>query len=67
MSEHPRDDRFVEVIEVGTRDGLQSEARLVPAARKIELLNAMGDAGLRSIEVTSFVSPKAVPQLADAE
>ena len=61
----PADD-WVEVIEVGTRDGLQIERYVVPAARKIEIINDMIDSGLRSIEVTSFVSPKAVPQLADA-
>lgn len=57
---------WVNVIEVGTRDGLQIETTLVPAAKKIEILNAMVDSGMRLIEVTSFVSPKAVPQLADA-
>ena len=59
-------DDWVEVIEVGTRDGLQIERYIVPTARKVEILNDMIDSGLRSIEVTSFVSPKAVPQLADA-
>lgn len=61
------DDRFVEVTEVGTRDGLQIEPVMIPAARKIDLINDMIAAGIGSIEVTSFVSPKAVPQLADAE
>jgi hydroxymethylglutaryl-CoA lyase len=61
------DDRFVEVTEVGTRDGLQIEPVVLPAARKIGLINDMIAAGIGSIEVTSFVSPKAVPQLADAE
>jgi hydroxymethylglutaryl-CoA lyase len=60
-------DVAVEVIEVGTRDGLQIEKKIIPPAGKIELVNRMIDAGLRTIEVTSFVSPKAVPQLADAE
>lgn len=59
-------DKWVEVIEVGTRDGLQIERFIVPAQRKIEIINDMIASGLRSIEVTSFVSPKAVPQLADA-
>jgi len=59
-------DRRVTVIEVGTRDGLQIESTLVPTARKIEIVNAIIDSGVREIEVTSFVSPKAVPQLADA-
>jgi len=66
-STRTRDDRFVEIVEVGTRDGLQSERTLVPAARKIELLDSVIESGIRDIEVTSFVSPKAVPQLADAE
>jgi hydroxymethylglutaryl-CoA lyase len=63
----PASDRAVEVIEVGTRDGLQIERKLIPAAEKIDLVNRMIEAGIRTIEVTSFVSPKAVPQLADAE
>lgn len=58
---------FVIVTEVGTRDGLQIERTHISASRKIELVNDMIAAGIRSIEVTSFVSPKAVPQLADAE
>ena len=60
------DTRHVEVVEVGTRDGLQIERHIVPAAVKIDILNDMIASGLRSIEVTSFVSPKAVPQLSDA-
>ncbi len=56
----------VTLTEVGTRDGLQSEPALVPAAVKAGLIDAMIDAGLRHIEATSFVSPRAVPQLADA-
>ena len=63
----PDSDRAVEVIEVGTRDGLQIERKMIPPAEKIELVNRMIQAGIRTIEVTSFVSPKAVPQLADAE
>lgn len=61
-----RPDNWVDVVEVGTRDGLQIESRIIPAARKIEILNKMIESGVREIEVTSFVSPKAVPQLADA-
>jgi hydroxymethylglutaryl-CoA lyase len=60
-------DRFVDVVEVGTRDGLQIEPMLVPTAQKVDLLNSIIESGIRSIEVTSFVSPRAVPQLADAE
>ncbi len=62
----PAGDSWVDVIEVGTRDGLQIETTLVPAAQKIAILNAMIASGILHIEVTSFVSPKAVPQLADA-
>jgi hydroxymethylglutaryl-CoA lyase len=58
---------FVEVTEVGTRDGLQIEKKIIPTENKIEIINQIIDSGIRSIEVTSFVSPKAVPQLADAE
>ncbi|WP_144110256.1 hydroxymethylglutaryl-CoA lyase [Paraburkholderia sp. BCC1886] len=58
---------FVTVTEVGTRDGLQIESTYIPAARKIEMIDRMIAAGMTSIEVTSFVSPKAVPQLQDAE
>ena len=53
--------------EVGPRDGLQVEARFVATEEKIALVNALSDAGLAKIEVTSFVSPKAIPQLRDAE
>ncbi len=56
----------VRIVEVGPRDGLQNEKTIVPAAVKIELIERLTDAGLASIEVTSFVSPKWVPQLADA-
>jgi hydroxymethylglutaryl-CoA lyase len=57
---------FVRLVEVGARDGLQNEARIVPAATKIELVERLAATGLRTVEVTSFVSPKWVPQLADA-
>ena len=56
----------VTVVEVAPRDGLQNESALLPAAVKVELVDRLSAAGLRQIEVTSFVSPKAVPQLADA-
>ncbi|WP_343082035.1 hydroxymethylglutaryl-CoA lyase [Ostreiculturibacter nitratireducens] len=56
----------VEIFEVGPRDGLQNEKRLIPAAEKIVLVNTLSRAGFRRIEVTSFVSPKWVPQMADA-
>ena len=56
----------VQLIDVGPRDGLQNEKQPVPAAVKIELVHRLQDAGLKEIEVTSFVSPKWVPQMADA-
>src|SRR6476661_1277665 len=56
----------VTVYEVGPRDGLQNEARHVPTADKIRFIDALVDAGLSKIEITSFVSPKWIPQLADA-
>ena len=59
--------RRIHMQEVGPRDGLQVEERFVESAEKIALVNALSDAGLAKIEVTSFVSPKAIPQLRDAE
>jgi hydroxymethylglutaryl-CoA lyase len=56
----------VRIVEVGARDGLQNEKAIVPTAVKVELINRLGATGLRTIEATSFVSPKWVPQLADA-
>jgi len=56
---------FVQLIDVGPRDGLQNEKQPVPAAVKIELVHRLQAAGLTEIEVTSFVSPKWVPQMAD--
>jgi hydroxymethylglutaryl-CoA lyase len=55
----------VQIIDVGPRDGLQNEKQPVPAAVKIELVHRLQAAGLSEIEVTSFVSPKWVPQMAD--
>lgn len=63
MSALPAD---VRIVEVGPRDGLQNESAIVPAATKIELIDRLSATGLRTIEATSFVSPKWVPQLADA-
>jgi hydroxymethylglutaryl-CoA lyase len=56
---------FVEIFEVGPRDGLQNEKRAIPAREKIALVNRLSKAGFRRIEVASFVSPKWVPQMAD--
>jgi len=55
----------VKVFEVGPRDGLQNEERFVPTADKVRLIEALAAAGLKHIEITSFVSPKWIPQLAD--
>src|SRR5450759_283808 len=55
----------VKMVEVGPRDGLQNEARSVPSAVKIELIQRLADAGMPVIEATAFVSPKWVPQMAD--
>ncbi|MGE5167333.1 MAG: hydroxymethylglutaryl-CoA lyase, partial [Deltaproteobacteria bacterium] len=56
----------VRIVEVGPRDGLQNEKTIVPTAVKVELIDRLSDTGLQTIEATSFVSPKWVPQLADA-
>ena len=57
----------IRIVEVGPRDGLQNEASFVPTEVKIQFVNALSETGLGEIEVSSFVSPKWVPQLADAE
>ncbi|MGD8533236.1 MAG: hydroxymethylglutaryl-CoA lyase, partial [Gammaproteobacteria bacterium] len=56
----------VKVVEVGPRDGLQNEQQQVPTETKIELVLRLADAGLPVVEATSFVSPRWIPQLADA-
>ena len=55
----------VRIVEVGPRDGLQNEAKEVPTAVKVELIERLADAGLPAVEATAFVSPKWVPQMAD--
>jgi crotonobetainyl-CoA:carnitine CoA-transferase CaiB-like acyl-CoA transferase/isopropylmalate/homocitrate/citramalate synthase len=57
----------VEIVEVGPRDGLQSLRRLIPTEVKVQVIETLARAGLRRIEVTSFVRPDVVPQLADAD
>jgi hydroxymethylglutaryl-CoA lyase len=57
----------VTVVEVGPRDGLQNESVEIPTSVKVRFIDALSDAGLPVIEATSFVSPKAIPQLADAD
>lgn len=56
----------IRIVEVGPRDGLQNEKTIVPTATKIELIDRLSATGLQTVEATSFVSPKWVPQLADA-
>jgi hydroxymethylglutaryl-CoA lyase len=56
----------IRIVEVGPRDGLQNEKTRVPAATKVRLIEQLVDAGHRTVEATSFVSPKWIPQLADA-
>lgn len=58
--------RHITVYEVGPRDGLQNESKMVPTADKIAMVSALVGAGLKNIEITSFVNPKWIPQLADA-
>lgn len=59
--------RQIEIVEVGPRDGLQSEPGVLATASKVELIERLIASGLRRLEVTSFVNPKKVPQMADAE
>lgn len=63
----PMPDRDVRIFEVGPRDGLQNEAAPVTTQAKLRFIDLLADAGLREIEATSFVAPRAVPQLADAD
>lgn len=56
----------VRVVEVGPRDGLQNEKALIPTEQKIQFINMLAEAGLPVVEATSFVSPRAIPQLSDA-
>lgn len=63
MSTLRLDDKFVRIVEVGPRDGLQNESTPVSIEDKITLIERLGSVGLRSIEVGSFVSPKWVPQV----
>ncbi|MFO1307776.1 MAG: hydroxymethylglutaryl-CoA lyase [Burkholderiales bacterium] len=66
MPARPGLPKRVRLVDVGPRDGLQNEKGVVPTDVKVALIEALGDAGLPSIEATSFVSPKWVPQMADA-
>jgi hydroxymethylglutaryl-CoA lyase len=66
MKTAPADSRRVRVVDVGPRDGLQNEKQILPAATKVELIQRLAANGLPVVEATSFVSPKWIPQLADA-
>jgi hydroxymethylglutaryl-CoA lyase len=66
MNTHGAPDR-IKIVEVGPRDGLQNESRVVDTPTKIEFINRLSATGLTAIEVTSFVHPTSIPQLADAE
>lgn len=58
---------MIKICEVGPRDGLQNECKIVSTEKKVELINKLIDAGIRNIEAVSFVNPKVVPPMADAE
>ena len=58
-----RPSNFINIVEVGPRDGLQNESKLVDVAVKVELIERLGEAGLKTIEAGAFVSPKWVPQV----
>ncbi|HEU5382631.1 MAG TPA: hydroxymethylglutaryl-CoA lyase [Ktedonobacteraceae bacterium] len=66
MSAAPELPSTVRIVEVGPRDGLQNEKTLVPTAQKIQFIQMLAEAGLPVVEATSFVSPRAIPQLSDA-
>ncbi len=59
--------RHVELVEVAPRDGLQNEPEILDVETKVELINRAVAAGVRRLEAVSFVNPKRVPQMADAE
>jgi hydroxymethylglutaryl-CoA lyase len=59
-------DRHIEVVEVGPRDGFQMEHKFIPTETKVDVINSLIRCGIRKLEVTSFVSPRAVPQMRDA-
>ena len=61
------DDKHVTIFEVGARDGLQNEKTMIASEQKIELINRLSECGFSKIEATAFVSPKWVPQMADAK
>jgi len=66
-SRHGMKARPVRIIEVGPRDGLQNEPGIIPTERKVAFVNALSRTGMTEIESGAFVSPRAVPQLADSD
>lgn len=58
--------KYVKIVEVGPRDGLQNEKQIIPTSIKVQLIERLAAAGIPVVEATSFVSPKWVPQMADA-
>jgi len=66
-NEHEKSPCPIRIVEVGPRDGLQHEPGMIPTESKVAFINALSGTGLTEIEVGSFVSPKAVPQLADSD
>lgn len=54
---------FVNIVEVGPRDGLQNEKKLIPTVDKVTLIHKLSESGIKTIEATAFVSPKWVPQV----
>jgi hydroxymethylglutaryl-CoA lyase len=67
IDEMPEYPKSVVIEEQGLRDGLQNEDLFVPTEKKLEIINALVDAGVKRIQVTSFVNPKMIPQMADAD
>lgn len=59
--------KFVKIVEVGPRDGLQNIKKIIPTYHKVNLINKLSTTGLNNIEITSFVSPKWIPQMADSK
>ncbi|MEM7586280.1 MAG: hydroxymethylglutaryl-CoA lyase, partial [Acidobacteriota bacterium] len=57
----------IRIVEVGPRDGFQAESQLLPTELKVETINRLADAGIRDIEAVSFVHPRVIPQMADAD
>ena len=66
MTSQPMFSQRIDIVEVGPRDGLQSESQVLPTATKVEFVKRLRQSGLERIEVASFVNPKRVPGMADA-